>query len=154
MNPLKGYPLTRGQIAEFIPSDRGIRAFEAAQSDIGETHGGLSDTQFLTLAANTLGSERVFAPVAGELTGADAGAGLAYTLGLANTAVIPGTYGNPAGFVTIAVDAKGRATGVTTFSLTASSGIAYNNVTGAFTAVKAGIYGAPTGTVQRTAFAS
>jgi len=152
MNPLQTYPLTRQQIAEFIPSDRGVRAFEGAQTDIHATRGGLTDTQFLTLAAGGLGAERVLTPVAGELTGTD-GTG-DYTLGLADTAVAAGTYGNPAGFVTLTVDAKGRATGVTTFALTASSGIAYDNTTGAFTAVKAGTYGAPTGTLSRATFAS
>ena len=155
MTPLKSYPLTRQQIAEFIPSDRGIRAFEGAQADIGNVHGGLTGASFLTLDANEdLGAERVFTPVAGELAATDGGAGRAYSLGLADTAIVAGTYGNPAGFVTITVDKKGRLTGVTTFALSASSGIAYNSATGAFTAVKAGTYGAPTGTVQRTAFAT
>lgn len=148
-------PLTRGQIAEFVGSERGVRTFEAMQVDTGALFEVLTNTQFLVLASDpTLGAERVLTPAAGELVGTDGGANGAYTLGLADTAVVPGTYGNPAGFVTITVDRKGRATGVTTFAVTASSGVAYNNITGVFSAVPAGAYGLPTGTLTRTTFAA
>jgi hypothetical protein len=155
MNPLQTKTMPRDQLSAFLPSPRAIKAFEGLQGDVTSIYGALASAQFLTLALDpNVGSERVFTPVSGDLTGTDGGANGAYTLGLANTTVTPGTYGNAAGFVTITVDAKGRATGVSTFALTASSGIAYNSTTGAFTAVKAGTYGAPTGTLQRTAFAS
>lgn len=148
-------PLTRGQIGAFINSERGIRTFEALQNDTTAIFDVLTGTQFLTLTNDpNLGSERVFTPVVGDLTGTDGGANNPYTLGLASTTVAAGTYGNPAGFVTITVDTKGRLTNVTTYPLTASSGIAYNNTTGNFTAVPAGTYGAPTGTLQRTALAT
>lgn len=114
----------------------------------------LGDGAYLTLGASpVLGSGRVFTPSA-DLDGVDGGAGGAYTLGLADTAVVPGTYGNPAGFVTITVDQKGRLTGATTFALSGASGVDYNTTTGVISAHPAGAYGAPTGTLSRTALAS
>jgi hypothetical protein len=132
---------------------------------------------YLTVTGSVaVGNARTFTPVTGQLVATDGGAGLAYTLGLADTAVAAGTYGGAANTVSVTVDAKGRVTALSSValsttnvtegtnlyytdararaSLSASSGIVYNSGTGAFTAVPAGAYGAPTGTLSRAALAS
>lgn len=182
MDPLQTGILTRAQIGDFIKSDRGIRAFEAAQSDITNQYEVLTSGTFLTLAPEpTLGSERILTPVPGEIVGADGGANNPYTLGLADTTVAPDTYGDDGGvgaahFVSITVDAKGRATSASTFTITttnvpeggnlyftdarsrgavsAGAGINYNSSTGVVSAKPAGAYGTPTGTLSRASFAS
>ena len=169
--------LARTDIAKFITDPRGIIAFEALQQDTVGQNDVLSTGTFLALSAEpSLGSERIFTPVAGELTGTDGGANLPYTLGLANTTVTPGPYGSAAKSVTVQIDAKGRITSATEYAmntanvveganlyytdararaaLSASSGVSYISATGAFKAVSAGTYGAPTGTLSRTALAS
>ena len=144
-------PLTRAQIAEFIGSDRGVRTFEALQIDTGALFDALTNAQFLTLAADpSLGSERVFTPVAGELTGTDGGANGAYSLGLADTTVVPATYGDSTGLVRLVIDQKGRVTGAQSYSL--GSGLEF--AAGSVRAKSAGTYGAPTGTLSRTTFAT
>lgn len=178
----KSAPLTRSTIAEFINTPRGIRTFEAMQADTANIYSAIQQASFLTLdTSQDLGSERVLTPATGEITGTDAGAGLAYTLGLADTAVVPGSYGDNGGagaanFVTATVDQKGRLTSAGTFTITtgnvpegsnlyytdararaaisAGAGINYDNTTGVITAKSAGTYGAPTGTLSRAAFAT
>lgn len=177
MNNLQTFPLPRKEIADFIPSPRGVRAFEAAQQDIANQYDVLTTAQFLTLDAEpNLGAERIFTPVSGDLVGTDGGANSPYTLGLAATTVVAGSYGDASHSVKVTVDAKGRLTGVVPYVLTTtniiegtnlyytdararaalsgSSGIAYNSATGAFTAAQAGTYGAPTGTLSRSTFAT
>lgn len=111
---------------------------------------------FLTLADSpALGSDRVFTPSPGQLTGTDGGAGSSYTLGLANTAVTPNPYGGATKTVSFTVDAKGRLVAAAEFTLSTtnvaegsnlyftdararsalsgSGGISYNSGTGAFT---------------------
>jgi len=132
---------------------------------------------YLTVAGSVaVGNARTFTPIAGQLVATDGGAGLAYTLGLADTAVAAGTYGGAANTVSVTVDAKGRVTALSSValsttnvtegtnlyytdararaSLSASSGVAYNSTTGNITAAPAGAYGAPTGTLSRAALAS
>lgn len=133
---------------------------------------------YLTVTGSVaVGNARTFTPIAGQLVATDGGAGLAYTVALAPTTVVPGTYGAADKTVAFTVDSKGRLTmaaqyalntdnvteGATNLyftqararaSLSASSGIVYNSGTGAFTAAPAGAYGAPTGTLSRAALAS
>lgn len=155
MNPLRTRALTRQQIGQFVTSERGVRAFEDAQSDITGQYDALSGASFLTLGNDpALGAERALTPVSGDLVGADGGENAAYTLGLADTAVTPGTYGSAAGLVTVTIDRKGRVTGATTYTIGAGAGLDYSSGTGVFSAHSAGAYGAPTGTLSRTAFAS
>jgi len=148
-------PLTRAQIAEFIPSQRGILTFEALQSDTSSVFSALSDGQFLTLAADpSLGSERVLSLAPGELTGTDGGANAAYTLGLASVGTA-GTTGANSKTIAVTTDAKGRVTAVTAYDLntsnitegsnlyytdararaaiSAGAGISYNSTTGVIT---------------------
>ena len=55
-----------------------------------------------------------------ELVADDAGPGLTYTLGLADTAVDPDTYGEPTRLVVLAIDAKGRVTAASEVKLDVS----------------------------------
>lgn len=155
MNNLQTRPLPRADIARFIPDPRGVKAFEALQQDTSSQYDVLTTGQFLTLDAEpSLGSERIFTPATGELVGDDGGANGPYTLGLADTAVVAGTYGDAAHTVSVTADAKGRLTGVAAFALNTSnitegtnlyytdtrargalsgvSGVSYNGATGAF----------------------
>lgn len=94
------------------------RFFAQVQKRIGSGADPLGASQFLTLDYNDgLGAERKFTPVSGELTGVDGGENGPYTLGLADTAVIAGSYGDASNLVSITVDAKGRVTGASTSAL-------------------------------------
>lgn len=177
MNPIRTKSLTRQQIGDFITSPRGVRAFEDVQGDIASQYDALTGASFLTLSSEpTLGSERTLDLAVGELTGVDGGANSAYSLGLANTAVVAGGYGSASKTVAVTVDAKGRVTALTEYALTtsnvsegtnlyytdararaalsASGGVTYNSATGAITATAAGTYGAPSGTLSRASMAS
>lgn len=172
MNPSQTRPLTRGQIAEFITSDRGIRSFEAVQADVVQQYEALNSATFLVLSSEpTLGAERVLTPASGQLVGTDAGANDAYTLGLADTTVVPAAYGAATKTVSFTVDSKGRLTAAAEYplvtdnvtegvvnlyytdararaALSGGTGIAYNNTTGlialANTTVAAAAYGSAT----------
>ena len=118
MTPLRTRQLPRQQIGEFIDSPRGVRAFEDVQADTTDLHGAIATAGFLTLNTDPeLGSERVLTPATGELVGADGGAGAAYTLGLADTVVVAGSYGGADKAVSLTVDAKGRLTAASEFPL-------------------------------------
>jgi hypothetical protein len=87
--------------------------------------------QYIVTSPNgALPNERVLAVAAGQLTQADGGAGGNVTLGLADTSVAPGTYGDATNVARVTVDAKGRVTAVTLVpvaavgSVTASSPLA------------------------------
>lgn len=121
MTPQRSAIMTRKQIAEFIGSERGVRTFEAMQGDVGSVYDAVQGASFLTLDANqALGSERVFTPTTGELTGSDGGAGKAYTLGLADAGTA-GAYGAATKTLGLTVDAKGRVTAVTPYDLNTSN---------------------------------
>lgn len=156
MTEIRNQPLTRQQIQRFMPDDRSVRAFEAMQADIQSIGDDITNASFLTLTAEpSLGSERIMSPVAGQLTATDGGPNGPYSLGLADTAVTPGTYGGAGKLVSITLDGKGRATAASdaTFntdnvpeggtnlyfttararaSVSASSPLVYNSSTGQF----------------------
>lgn len=177
MTPIKTRSLTRQQIGAFVNSERGIRAFEAVQEDITNQYDALTSASFLTLVDEpTLGSERIFQPIAGELVGTDGGPNANYTLGLSDTAVTPQTYGSASKTVSFTVDQKGRFTDAHEFPLNTSNitegsnlyytdararnavidgtGLDYDNTTGTFSVTPAGSYGAPTGALNRSTFAT
>lgn len=80
-----------------------------------------ADAQYLVLAANaTLTVERVFTPGTG-LSAVDSGAGAAYTLNLADTAVTPGSYT----YASITVDQQGRLTAASSGAAPAPSTAQY-----------------------------
>lgn len=107
--------LTRKQIGEFIPSARGVLAFEEVQTDVTTNFDEIANASFLTLGSEPgLGSERVFGPVSGDLVATDGGANGVYTLGLAETGVGQGTYGDATHYPVFEVDAKGRITSAST----------------------------------------
>lgn len=99
----------------------------AAYVDLGGAGGGAPiDAQYLVLAANaTLTVERVFTPGTG-LGAVDSGAGAAYTLNLANTAVAAGPYISGATFT---VDAQGRLTAAANI-MTTLGDITYGSASG------------------------
>jgi hypothetical protein len=79
--------------------------------------------QYVVLAPDgVLTNERVLTAAAGELTKTDGGAGGPVTLGLADTAVAPGTYGNATTVPQVTVDAKGRVTGVVNVPISSTGG--------------------------------
>lgn len=171
MNPLKTRALTREQIGQFIPNPRGIRAFEDVQEDISSQYDAVTNASFLTISSEpSLGSERVLTLAPGQLTGTDGGANTSYTLGLADTTVVPGSYGGAGKSVALAIDGKGRVTSAGEYAITTtvvaegsnlyftdararaalsgSTGISYTPSTGAIalsnTAVTASTYGSAT----------
>jgi hypothetical protein len=133
MTALQTRVLPRNVIAEFIPSPRGVLAFEAAQKDVTNNYDLLSGGAFLTLGPiASLDSERVLDLPAGELEGVDGGPNTTYTLGLADTAVIAGDYGDVSHTVTVSIDAKGRIIGasnnpLTTTNITEGSNLYYTD---------------------------
>lgn len=154
MDPLKTDILPRDTILEFIKTPRGIRNYEAIQGDMTNIYAAITAASFLTLDSDpNLGSERVLTLVPGELEGVDGGPGTIYTLGLADTAVAPGDYGDASHLVRVTIDQKGRITDAEAFELNSDNvtegstnlfftdararaalssglGIAYNNTTG------------------------
>lgn len=94
----------------------------------GADTGPFDSAQFLTLSTTAdLGAERVIAPVAGQITGTDGGAGSTYTLGLANTTVAAASYGSASQVPSFTVDAKGRLTAAANVAIAIDA----NAVTGA-----------------------
>ncbi len=154
MDPPKTDILPRDAIQEFIKSPRGIRNYEAIQGDVVNLFTAIAESSFLVLEDQpSLGSERTLTLAAGELDGTDGGPNSTYTLGLADTTVVAGVYGDAAHFITASVDAKGRLTVIAAVELNTSNitegsklfytdararlalsggtGITYNNVSGA-----------------------
>ena len=133
---------------------------------------------YLTVEKSTaLSSQRVVEVIAGELTTNDGGPGQTYTFGLADTAVVPGPYGDASHTISVSVDGKGRLTAVASHALDSDNvtegatnlyftnarartaisdgaGLDYDNITGVISAHPAGTYGAPTGTLSRSSFAT
>lgn len=171
MNPVQTRRLPRNQIAQFIPDPRGVIAFEALQQDVGSQNDAITSASFIVVASEpTLGAERVLTLVSGDLAGTDGGVNSTYTLGLANTAVVAGTYGDASHLAAVTVDGKGRVTGASNIALntsnitegtnlyytdararaalSSSTGISYNSGTGAIalanTAVAPASYGSAT----------
>lgn len=173
---IQGLTLTREQIQQYAKEPRTVRAIESVQADVVELGAAVSTAPFITLSNDpTLGAERALV-LTGDLTAIDAGPNGNYTLGLSDTAVIPGTYGSASKTVSLIITASGRITGATEFALntsnitegsnlyftnararaalSAGAGITYNSSTGAISATSAGTYGTPTGTLSRATFAS
>lgn len=118
MEDMKTAPLPRDVIGEFIKTPRGVRSYESLQGDTVEIYEVLNGSSFLVLEEQpNIGNERVLKVEAGELTGTDGGPNGNYTLGLADTAVTAGAYGDASNLVRITFDAKGRATAAEEFEL-------------------------------------
>jgi hypothetical protein len=177
MDDLRTNNLPREVIADFIKSPRGVRSYEDLQGDTTNLYQAVASASFLTLTTEpTLGAERLLA-LSPDLDGDDGGANGTYTLGLADTTVVPGNYGGAPNLITITVDAKGRVTDLANVpidtddvpegstnlyytnarargAISAGAGITYTSGTGVVKVTSAGTYGAPTGTLARSAFAT
>lgn len=160
MDPLKTQALPRDAIGQFIGSPRGIRSYEDLQGDTTNLYTAVAEASFLTLTSEpSLGAERVLAVTADELTGVDAGVNSTYTLGLADTAVVAGSYGDLSHFITASVDAKGRVTNIAavllnTTNITEGSKLFYTD-TRARAALSSGSginYNSGTGVIATTGF--
>ena len=104
----------------------------------GADTGPFDSAQFLTLSTTAdLGAERVIAPVAGQITGTDGGAGSTYTLGLANTTVAAASYGSASQVPSFTVDAKGRLTAAANVAIAIDA----NAVTGTLAVARGGTGG-------------
>lgn len=127
------------------------------------------------VTANYPNSRRLEA-VTADIVATDAGAGNPVTLSLADAGT-PGTYGDAAKTLQVQTDDKGRVVAVTEFGLNTDNvteggsnlyftttrarealsngdGMAYDDTTGVIAVQPAGTYGAPTGTLSRTTFAT
>lgn len=118
---LRGLTLTREQIAQYAKEERTIRAIEGAQLDVVEIGNALTTAPFLTLSNNpSLGAERALV-LTGDLTAIDAGANSTYTLGLSDTAVVPGVYGSASKTLSLIITSTGRITGATEYTLSTTN---------------------------------
>jgi len=91
------------------PSSITTDAYGRVTAVTAGTAGAPLSASYVVLSADgTLTQERVLA-VSSDLTKTDGGGGGNLTLGLSNTTVVAGTYANPS---SVAVDAKGRVTGI------------------------------------------
>ena len=119
-------PLTRNDIAQFIPTPRGIEAFERLQqnsdeystviTNLTEAVNAILAAPFVTVASDTtLTDERVLSatsPIVATIGGATV------VVSLADSGVTAGPYGSASEVSQIAVDAKGRITSATNVTIT------------------------------------
>jgi len=116
---LNGSTLPRAELAQFLPTPRAVATFDDIQTDVADMGDGVTNASFLVVGPEpSLGAERVLAPAVGDLSGIDGGANGFYTLGLANTAVAAGNYGDATHVAALTVDAKGRLTAAASTAIT------------------------------------
>lgn len=89
----------------------GLAAAESDITDLQNDSTNLKAVPYVTIGnVAATSAERSLVPTPGELVGTDGGANSTYALGLADTAVTAGTYGDASNIPQITVDAKGRLT--------------------------------------------
>lgn len=112
--------LNRRQLSEFIKSPETIKAFENLSlngDDYATVIGSIQGTPVVsTELSGAFPDGRVIA-TDGEVQATDGGPGQNYTLGLSNTGVSAGDYGNASSTVRLQIDAKGRVRLAQAFSL-------------------------------------
>jgi hypothetical protein len=115
-------PPTNGQILSF-------NGTAWAPSSVGTS--APVDAQYVVLATDaTLTNERVLGVAPGELTQTTGLPGGNVTLGLANTAVTPGTYGATTSIPTFDVDNNGRITSASNVNIDVNNNAVGNNLSG------------------------
>lgn len=107
---------------EYVPIAKNTGfGYETEKTTIGAIfNGGVAAPYVLVNDSFVLPEARVLAAESGQTTITDNGAGSTLVVGLADTTVTAGVYGDSTHLVQITVDATGRLTGVSTFDLTAS----------------------------------
>jgi hypothetical protein len=107
---------------ELIPIDQPSGSgYVTKRTTVGAIINGGANAAYVLEEANfSLPNARVLAGASNEITVTDGGAGGNLTVGLANTAVTPGSYGNSTHLVTITVDDKGRITSIANVDFVAS----------------------------------
>ncbi|GLT02204.1 hypothetical protein GCM10007897_36090 [Sphingobium jiangsuense] len=170
--------LSRKLLGEFLSNPETIRAFENLgmnSDDMATQIEGIRNAAILTLDLSPLFENQRVVSSDGEVEFTDGGAGGTLTIGLSDTGVTTGGYGDASHVVAFAVNAKGRITGVQVHALNSDnvtegsthlyfttnrarealsqgSGINYDSGTGEIKAKPAGAFDVPTGTQNRAAY--
>ena len=109
-----------GQERVPIAQDTGP-GYETKYTTLGAIfNGGIEASYIVAENSFSLPDARVLSPTSGQTTITDNGPGATMVIGLADTAVVPGTYGDSTHIAQITVDATGRITDASQINLTAS----------------------------------
>lgn len=118
--------LSRKLLGEFIKSPETIRAFEnlsASNNGLAGVVSGIQAAPLLTLGqSDVLHNERILTSD-GEIGLTDGGPGGNLTLGLSDTGVSPGSYGDASHLIKMAVNEKGRISLVQSYDLNSDNAV-------------------------------
>jgi hypothetical protein len=109
--------------SELVPIDQpnGAGGYVTKQTTVGSIINGGANAAYILETANfALPNARVLASASGEITITDGGASGNLTIGLDDSGVIAGSYGNSTHLVSITVDGKGRITTISAVDFLAS----------------------------------
>jgi hypothetical protein len=95
--------------------------FETEYTTVGSISDAATQAEYVLAGTNfNLPFARILTAAAGQTTITDGGAGGNITLGLANTGITAGSYGDSTHILSVSVDAKGRITSISEISLNTS----------------------------------